>query len=44
MRADRDDVVGRSNYSPRAGVAVSLLPEGRGILRGGFGKFAERTR
>ena len=25
------------------GVSVSLLPEGRGILRGGFGKFAERT-
>ncbi len=24
-------------------MAVSLLPEGRGILRGGFGKFAERT-
>ena len=43
MRADRDDVVERVNYSPRAGAAVSLLPEGRGILRGGFGKFAERT-
>ena len=24
-------------------MSVSLLPEGRGILRGGFGKFAERT-
>jgi outer membrane receptor protein involved in Fe transport len=43
IRADRDDVVERVNYSPRAGVAVSVLPEGRGILRGGFGKFAERT-
>jgi outer membrane receptor protein involved in Fe transport len=43
IRADRDDVVERVNYSPRAGIAVSLLPEGRGILRGGFGKFAERT-
>ena len=43
IRADRDDVVERVNYSPRVGVAVSLLPEGRGILRGGFGKFAERT-
>ena len=43
IRSDRDDVVERVNYSPRAGVAVSLLPEGRGILRGGFGKFAERT-
>ncbi len=43
IRADRDDVVERVNYSPRAGAAVSVLPEGRGILRGGFGKFAERT-
>jgi hypothetical protein len=43
FRADRDDVVERANYSLRAGAAVSLLPEGRGILRGGFGKFAERT-
>jgi hypothetical protein len=43
MRVDRDDIVERVNYSPRAGVSVSLLPEGRGILRGGFGKFAERT-
>ena len=24
-------------------MAVSILPEGRAILRGGFGKFAERT-
>jgi len=43
IRADRDDVVERINYSPRVGMSVSLLPEGRGILRGGFGKFAERT-
>jgi hypothetical protein len=43
FRADRDDVVERVNYSPRAGLAVSILPEGRGILRGGIGKFAERT-
>jgi TonB-dependent receptor-like protein len=43
MRSDRDDIVERVNYSPRAGFAVSILPEGRGILRGGFGKFAERT-
>ena len=43
IRADRDDVVERVNYSPRIGMSVSLLPEGRGILRGGFGKFAERT-
>jgi hypothetical protein len=43
FRSDRDDIVERVNYSPRAGASVSLLPEGRGILRGGFGKFAERT-
>ena len=43
FRTDRDDVVERVNYSPRAGLAVSILPNGRGILRGGFGKFAERT-
>lgn len=43
FRSDRDDVVDRVNYSPRAGMAVSILPEGRGILRGGIGKFAERT-
>ena len=43
MRADFDDIVEGVNYSPRAGMSVSVLPEGRGILRGGFGKFAERT-
>ena len=43
FRSDRDDVVERINYSPRIGAAVSVLPEGRGILRAGFGKFAERT-
>jgi hypothetical protein len=43
FRGDRDDVVDRVNYSPRAGMSVSVLPSGRGILRGGFGKFAERT-
>ena len=43
MRSDRDDIVERVNYSPRVGMSVSLLPEGRGILRGGFGKFSERT-
>jgi TonB-dependent receptor-like protein/carboxypeptidase family protein len=43
LRSDRDDVVEKVNYSPRAGMSVSLLPNGRGILRGGFGKFAERT-
>jgi len=43
IRSDRDDIVEKVNYSPRVGMSVSVLPEGRGILRGGFGKFAERT-
>jgi hypothetical protein len=43
FRIDRDGVTEQVNYSPRAGMAVSVLPEGRAILRGGVGKFAERT-
>jgi len=43
LRSDRDDVVEKINYSPRVGMSVSVLPEGRAIIRGGFGKFAERT-
>jgi hypothetical protein len=43
LRIDRDDIVEKVNFSPRVGASVSLLPEGRGILRGGFGKFSERT-
>jgi hypothetical protein len=43
MRLDRDAVVERVNWSPRAGAAFSALPEGRGIIRGGFGKFVQRT-
>jgi hypothetical protein len=43
LRADRDAVVERVNWSPRAGLAVGVLPEGRAIIRGGFGKFVQRT-
>ncbi len=43
LRMDRDVVVERVNWSPRAGAAFSVLPEGEGILRGGFGKFVQRT-
>ncbi len=43
LRVDFDDIVEGVNYSPRVGMSVSILPEGRGILRGGFGKFSERT-
>jgi len=43
LRLDRDVVVENVNWSPRAGAAFSVLPEGRGIIRGGFGKFVQRT-
>jgi TonB dependent receptor/Carboxypeptidase regulatory-like domain len=43
LRLDRDAIVERVNWSPRAGAAVSVLPEGRGILRGGYGTFVQRT-
>src|SRR5690606_27264955 len=43
LRADRDGVVEGLNWSPRAGAAFSVLPEGRGIIRGGYGKFVQRT-
>ena len=31
------------NWSPRAGMSIGVLPEGRGILRGGVGRFRQRT-
>ena len=43
LRMDRDDVVEKVNWSPRAGVSLGVLPDGRGILRGGVGKFLQRT-
>jgi hypothetical protein len=43
LRLDRDAIVETVNWSPRAGVAVGVLPDGRAILRGGFGKFVQRT-
>ncbi|HEX8027834.1 MAG TPA: TonB-dependent receptor, partial [Vicinamibacterales bacterium] len=43
LRVDRDGVGEGTNWSPRAGVAVAVLPAGRAIVRGGFGKFAQRT-
>jgi hypothetical protein len=43
FRMDRDPVVKRMNYSPRAGAAISVLPEGRAIIRGGYGKFVQRS-
>ena len=43
IRMDREGIIERVNWSPRAGVSIGVLPEGRGILRGGFGKFRQRT-
>ncbi len=43
LRMDRDAIVARVSWSPRAGVAIGVLPEGRAILRGGFGKYVQRT-
>jgi hypothetical protein len=40
---DKEDVVDRVNWSPRGGVSIGVLPEGRGILRGGVGRFRQRT-
>jgi hypothetical protein len=42
-RIDRDGVIQRTNASPRLGAVVAVLPDGRGILRGGTGRFYERT-
>ena len=43
LRVDRDPIVKHLNWSPRAGAAISVLPEGRAIIRGGYGKFVQRT-
>lgn len=43
LRLDQDAVVEGWNWSPRGGAAFAVLPEGRAIIRGGFGKFVQRT-
>jgi hypothetical protein len=43
FRMDRDPITHRYNWSPRAGAAITVLPEGRAIIRGGYGKFVSRT-
>lgn len=42
-RLDRDAVVERTTWSPRAGVALAVLPERSAIMRGGVGRFVQRT-
>lgn len=43
FRMDRDAIVEHVNWSPRAGISFAVLPEGRAIVRGGYGKFVQRT-
>lgn len=43
VRLDRDSVTKRTNVSPRAGMAIAVQPDGRAILRGGYGRFVQRT-
>ena len=43
FRVDYDPIVEHDNYSPRAGMAWTILSDGRAILRGGYGKFVQRT-
>ena len=43
VRVDRDDVIKRVQWSPRTGISWAVLPEGRGILRAGVGRFQQRT-
>ena len=43
LRMDRDPIVDKINVSPRAGVALGLVSNGRSILRGGWGNFVQRT-
>jgi Carboxypeptidase regulatory-like domain/TonB dependent receptor-like, beta-barrel len=43
FRVDREDVIERVNWSPRAGASIGVLADGRGILRGGVGRFRQRT-
>lgn len=42
-RVDRDGLLGHTNVSPRIGVVFSVLPDAKGVVRGGIGRFYERT-
>lgn len=43
IRLDRDGSLNNFNFSPRFGFVFSILPEGKGVLRGGAGLFYDRT-
>lgn len=42
-RLDRDAIVARVKWSPRVGVAIAVLPQRSAIVRGGVGRFVQRT-
>ncbi len=42
-RLDRDGLFERFNLAPRMGFAIAMLPQGRGILKGGAGLFFDRV-
>lgn len=42
-RLDRDAVINRINFTPRAGAAVLLNQSGTAVIRSGYGLFFERT-
>ena len=42
-RLDRDGVLNQWNVTPRAGTAIVLDRAGNAVIRGGFGRFFERT-
>lgn len=42
-RIDRDGVLERFNFSPRVGASLSLWSSGAGVVRGGVGRFVQRT-
>jgi hypothetical protein len=43
VRMDRDGVMTTMNLSPRVGVSWSLWSDSRGVIRGGIGRFVQRT-
>ncbi|HSR50724.1 MAG TPA: carboxypeptidase regulatory-like domain-containing protein [Acidobacteriota bacterium] len=42
-RIDRDGVFERTNFAPRFGFAIGVLPAGKGIVKGGAGLFYDRV-
>jgi hypothetical protein len=42
-RLDHDGVTDETHVSPRAGAVVAILPQSRSVVRGGAGRFCERT-